>query len=72
MTEKHADRANGDSFFTVKELLEIDWFLAFCTTRSNRVESKNSMNELRKKINQEIEYIKSTKGEVYAIKQQRD
>ncbi len=58
MTNKHSDRANGDSYFTVEELDEIKIFLDFCARRSNK-ETCDKIGQYRKKLNQEIEYIKS-------------
>lgn len=60
MTETHSGRANGDSFFTVEDLIILrDYALCMIRRMPQKENQANQIESIYCKINKEIEYIKS-------------
>ena len=62
MTSEHSDRANGDSYFTVEDLLEISELLGLSARKAHDQEEVYRLFKITRSIDKEIEYIQSIKG----------
>lgn len=61
MTEKHADRANGDSYFTANELKYIESCLIVSQIKTRYEDDKKEIENLINKCEKEKAYIEATK-----------